>query len=142
MKIEDYIKQKGLDKGRGSEWNTLNRYYLYSYLKSECNLSLKEIAKMFGKSNHSPILYGLRQHNSLIDGANKVHYLTTISESLMSFPTDKLKVDIPTTSDHERFIKVKGDNLKKLKIIKDKMGKSNATYEDAVAFLIKNTIII
>lgn len=137
--IKKYVNKYGLNTKRRGEVEVLNRYYLYAYLKANTKWSLEKIGKVFNR-NHTSVLHGLREHNKLMNGPNKVHYMVIVAEATLIFPIDR-SITLPSPNSGERLIPVKGENLARLKLIKDSLG-PRATYEDAVNYLIKNTIII
>lgn len=138
--IEAYIKQHDLAKKTRKTWYVLNRYYLYTYIKKKYGktISLTRIGEMFGGMDHASVLYGIKKHYELIEPINLIGYMSEVSETAATFPMDNLEeVDLNKIDPHNRQINVRGDSLKKLKVIKKMLGAS--TYDETVAKLINNT---
>lgn len=140
--IKNYIKNNGLASKKSNESKILTRYYMYAYLKSKKDMSYAAIGRMFGGKSHSSVMSGVRKHNELLTGANRVFYMSTVAATAMKFPLDGMgKIELATTNSNEKRVKVTGNDLKRLSMIKKSLG-GNATYEDAVSYLIKSCIII
>jgi len=58
---ELFISKKGKARTEISD----ARFICYHFIKNETNLNLAQIARMFKKSNHTCILYGLKQFQNL-----------------------------------------------------------------------------
>ena len=140
-RVATYIDNQKLNSKKSSEKKILVRYYLYAYLKIVVKMSNASIGGMFNKTR-SAVSIGIKKHNELLDGDNRIYYLSTVSGASMAFPIEGGGVvQLNSPRKGERMIEVKGVNLSKLKIIKDSLP-HGTTYEDAVAHLINSVIIL